>query len=189
MSGKSTYVRQIALITILAQIGCFVPCEFASLKLVDRVFTRIGNDDCLEMNASAFMLEMREMAYILRYATENSLVIIDELGRGTSTYDALGVTFALLEELVKKRCIVFFTTHFHELVSTVTKIPGVVSLHLEVEVQVDSANPRLNFKYLVQEGMGSRDMYGITLAQIIGFPEDVVVDAKRVAKFVSTHFD
>nr|CAG8550831.1 3178_t:CDS:10 [Entrophospora candida] len=115
MSGKSTYLKQIALMSIMSQIGSLVPAEYASFRIVDQIFTRICNDNNMESNTSTFIIEMRETAYILQHVTDESLVIIDELGRGTSTHDGLGITYAVCEELVKTKAFIFFATHFHEL--------------------------------------------------------------------------
>ncbi|KAG0269965.1 MutS protein msh4 [Actinomortierella ambigua] len=134
MSGKSTYLRQVALLHIMAQIGSYVPAEFACIKILDQLFTRICNDDNIEVNASTFTVEMRETAYILQSVTDKSLVIVDELGRGTSTHDGMGIAFAVCEVLAQTRAFVFFATHFHELASTLTVYHNVVNLHLETEV-------------------------------------------------------
>ncbi|RKO86224.1 muts domain V-domain-containing protein, partial [Blyttiomyces helicus] len=134
MSGKSTYLRQVALLTIMAQLGTLVPADYASVRLVDKLFSRVGDDSSVETNASSFTMEMRETAFILKNVTNESLIIIDELGRGTSTSDGLGITFAVCEELVRTKAFVFLATHFQELPIALKVYPNVMNLHLEVTV-------------------------------------------------------
>ncbi|RIA80970.1 muts domain V-domain-containing protein [Glomus cerebriforme] len=180
MSGKSTYLRQIALMSIMSQIGSYVPVEYASFRITDQLFTRICNDDNIESNASTFVVEMRETAYILQNVTDDSLVIIDELGRGTSTHDGLGITYAICEELLKTKAFVFFATHFHELTRSLTIYPNVVNLHLEVEIEGDS---RIAMKYLyrVKDGRNDDEHYGLKFGQIVGLPENVIRKASEVS--------
>ncbi|KAI8815605.1 muts domain V-domain-containing protein [Fimicolochytrium jonesii] len=179
MSGKSTYLRQIALLTVISQLGAFVPAEYASVRLTDKLFSRIGSDDSLEANCSTFMLEMRETAFILQNVASRSLIIIDELGRGTSTNDGLGITFAVCEELAKTQAFTFVATHFQELAAVMEVYPNVVNLHLHVEVspfvswiypqniftptlQMDEtgANNPLKCSYTVRDGISSELHYG-----------------------------
>lgn len=142
MSGKTTYMNQIALITIMAQMGCFVPCVFASIRLTDNLLSRIGRDNGIEVcydiiiqaNSSSFTIEMRETAFILEQITDSSLVIIDELGRGTSNLDGLAVNIAACEELLESKAFVFIVTHFTELPIFFADSTAVVSLHLQVSV-------------------------------------------------------
>ena len=115
MSGKSTYIRTVALMTIMAQIGCFVPATYCSMPIINQLFARVSMDDCIEANVSTFAGEMREMAFILRTIDQNSLAIIDELGRGTSTRDGLAIALAIAEALVNSKAMVWFVTHFKEL--------------------------------------------------------------------------
>ncbi|KAI8604094.1 DNA mismatch repair protein Msh4 [Dissophora ornata] len=160
MSGKSTYLRQIALLTIMAQIGSFIPAEYASIRIIDQLFSRISNDDSIELNASTFMVEMKETAYILQSVTERSLVVIDELGRGTSTHDGLGIAFAVCEELIHSRAFVFFATHFQELTSSLTVYHNVVNLHLETEMTRDNR---------------------LSLAKTLNLPEDITTRAEEIS--------
>ncbi|CAI2181501.1 19049_t:CDS:10 [Funneliformis geosporum] len=176
MSGKSTYLRQIALMSII------VPAEYASFRVVDQLFTRICNDENIENNASTFVIEMRETAYILQNVTDDSLVIIDELGRGTSTHDGLGITYAICEELLKTKAFIFFATHFHELTRSLTVYPKVVNLHLEVEIN-EEENRLLAMKYLyrVKDGINDDEHYGLKFGQIVGLPQKVITKASEVS--------
>ncbi|RUS27664.1 hypothetical protein BC938DRAFT_482923 [Jimgerdemannia flammicorona] len=182
MSGKSTYLRQIALFGVMAQIGSFVPAEYASIRIVSQLFSRICNDDNLETNASTFMVEMRETAYILQNITDDSLVIIDELGRGTSTQDALGITYAVCERLLKTKAFIFFATHFHELTTRLASCPNVVSLHLQVEISKDEQDSKIRYLYTVKDGNTAEEHYGMKLAEMVGLPLEIVDRASAVAK-------
>ncbi|CAG8475627.1 9924_t:CDS:10 [Ambispora leptoticha] len=181
MSGKSTYLRQIALISIMSQIGSFVPAEYASFRIVDQLFTRICNDDDMESNASTFMMEMRETGYILQNITDDSLVIVDELGRGTSTHDGLGITHAVCEEFIKTKAFVFFATHFYELTKSLTVFPNVVNLHLEVEIGAQDNQFAMKYMYKVCDGRNDDEHYGLKFGQIVGLPEDVISKASEVS--------
>ncbi|CAB4414135.1 unnamed protein product [Rhizophagus irregularis] len=181
MSGKSTYLRQIALMSIMSQIGSYVPAEYASFRIVDQLFTRICNDDNIESNASTFVVEMRETAYILQNVTDDSLVIIDELGRGTSTHDGLGITYAICEELLKTKAFIFFATHFHELTRSLTVYPNVVNLHLEVEIEEEDSRVAMKYLYRVKDGRNDEEHYGLKFGQIIGLPENVIRKATEVS--------
>ncbi|CAG8585192.1 6352_t:CDS:10 [Rhizophagus irregularis] len=190
MSGKSTYLRQIALMSIMSQIGSYVPAEYASFRIVDQLFTRICNDDNIESNASTFVVEMRETAYILQNVTDDSLVIIDELGRGTSTHDGLGITYAICEELLKTKAFIFFATHFHELTRSLTVYPNVVNLHLEVEIEEEDSRVAMKYLYRVKDGRNDEEHYGLKFGQIIGLPENVIRKATEVSykAFGSPHY-
>ncbi|KAF9097154.1 MutS protein msh4 [Mortierella sp. AD031] len=182
MSGKSTYLRQVALLTIMAQIASFVPAEYASFRIIDQLFSRICNDDCIELNASTFMIEMKETAYIVENATEKSLVIIDELGRGTSTHDGLGIAFAVCEELVHSRALVFFATHFQELMTSLTAYHNVVNLHLETELTRDEGQkPGISYKYHLAQGFAKEEHYGLSLAKTLRLPQDILTRAEEVS--------
>jgi len=115
MSGKSTLLKQVAVLQVMAQIGSYVPAEFASFRICDKLFSRIGSNDDIETNCSTFMIEMKEISYILRNLTENCLIIIDELGRGTSIEEGVGLCFAICEQLIQSKAFTFFATHFLEL--------------------------------------------------------------------------
>ncbi|RIB07458.1 muts domain V-domain-containing protein [Gigaspora rosea] len=181
MSGKSTYLRQIALMSVMSQIGSFVPAEYASFRLVDQLFTRICNDDNIESNASTFIVEMRETAYILQNITDNSLVIIDELGRGTSTHDGLGITYAICEELLKTKAFIFFATHFHELTRSLTVYPNVVNLHLEVELGEENRRAAMKYLYKVKDGRNDDEHYGLKFGQMVGLHDDIIQKATEVS--------
>ena len=130
MSGKSTYIRAIALLQIMAQVGCFVPAEYASFNIVHSIFTRMSMNDSVEASLSTFSVEMREMAFILRNVDSKSMVIVDELGRGTSTRDGLAIAIAIAEALIQSKAATWFATHFIELAQVLTDRPGVLNLHL-----------------------------------------------------------
>ncbi|MCL1982231.1 MAG: DNA mismatch repair protein MutS, partial [Clostridiales bacterium] len=157
MSGKSTYMRQTALIVLMAQSGCFVPCESASIGIVDRIFTRIGASDNLSLGQSTFYVEMSELAYILNASTEKSLVILDEIGRGTSTYDGLSIAWSVVEYLCseKNRVRALFATHYHELTSLEGCLPGFKNLNVDVSEEGGS----VVFLHKIVEGSASRS-YG-----------------------------
>ncbi|KAG0202103.1 MutS protein msh4 [Mortierella sp. GBA30] len=182
MSGKSTYLKQVALLIIMAQLGSFVPAEYASIRIMDQLFSRICNDDNIEMNASTFMVEMKETAYILQNVTEKSLVVIDELGRGTSTHDGLGIAYAVCEKLIHTRALVFFATHFQELTSSLPVYPNVVNLHLETEMIRDESNkPGIIYKYHLTDGSAREQHYGLTLAKTMQLSEDIIRRAEEVS--------
>ncbi|KFH69849.1 hypothetical protein MVEG_04653 [Podila verticillata NRRL 6337] len=182
MSGKSTYLRQVALLCIMAQIGSFVPAEYATFRIMEQVFSRICNDDNIELNASTFMVEMKETAYILQNVSDKCLVIMDELGRGTSTHDGLGIAYAVCEELIQIKPIVFFATHFQELAHTLEVYHNVVNMHLETELKRDDEqNPGLNFKYRVSQGFANEEHYGLLLAKAIQLPQDITDRADQVS--------
>ena len=165
MAGKSTYIRQIALITLLAHTGCSVPAESAIIGLTDRIFTRIGASDELHAGQSTFMVEMTETANILHHATGRSLVILDEIGRGTSTLDGLSLAWAIAESLAAIGCRTLFATHYHELTSLSDRLPNVTNLHVSVREWGDE----IIFIYRILPGCTDRS-YGIHVARIAGLP-------------------
>ena len=185
MSGKSTYLRQLALITLLAQIGSFVPANSAEIGLVDRIFTRIGAHDELHAGRSTFMVEMIETAEILNHATERSLLILDEIGRGTSTYDGLSLAWAIVEYLhnhprLKPRTL--FATHYHELTGLADLLPLVANYNVDVAEEGD----QVTFLHKIVPG-GSDRSYGIHVAQLAGLPREVVSRANEIMLDLEKH--
>jgi DNA mismatch repair protein MutS len=176
MGGKSTYLRQAAAIVILAQVGSFVPADSAALSLVDRVFTRIGAADNLARGRSTFMVEMTETAVILNTATSRSLVVLDEIGRGTATYDGLALAWSVVEHIHQRiRARTLFATHYHELTELADQLPGVVNLH----VSVKEAGDQVIFLRKVEPGRADRS-YGIEVARLAGLPVAVVERAREI---------
>ncbi|KDQ55011.1 hypothetical protein JAAARDRAFT_181849 [Jaapia argillacea MUCL 33604] len=183
MSGKSTYLRQIGLLAVMAMCGCFVPAEYASFRIHDYLLTRLSNDDDIEKSLSTFANEMTSSAMILGLATSNSLVLIDELGRGTSPREGVGISHAIAESLIKAKPFVFFATHFQELATTLSRQPSVVHLHLSVQkTRQSSSNFGMSFQYKIVDGLpDDLDHYGLELAQLADLPNDILVEARRVA--------
>ncbi|MEX0445487.1 DNA mismatch repair protein MutS [Xenorhabdus sp. SGI246] len=178
MGGKSTYMRQTALITLLAYIGSFVPAEKAVIGPVDRIFTRVGASDDLASGRSTFMVEMTETANILHNATEHSLVLMDEIGRGTSTYDGLSLAWACAENLANRiKAMTLFATHYFELTKLPEKLEGVVNIHLDAVEHGDT----IAFMHNVQEGAASKS-YGLAVASLAGVPRDVIKRARQKLK-------
>jgi DNA mismatch repair protein MutS len=180
MSGKSSYMRQVALVVLMAQIGCYVPAQSANLCLVDRIFTRIGAQDELTAGQSTFMVEMVETANILHHCTPRSLVILDEIGRGTSTYDGLAIAWSVIEYLhnhPERRAMTLFATHYHELIALAGTLPQVRNLN----VAVSDEGGQIVFLHKVIEGGADRS-YGIHVAQLAGLPPAVVHRAQDVLK-------
>lgn len=183
MSGKSTYLRQIGLIQILAQMGSFVPARRAELGLCDRVFTRIGAVDDLATGQSTFMVEMNETANILNHAGERSLVLLDEIGRGTATFDGLSIAWAVAEYLATQvRARTVFATHYHELNQLETLLPNVANF----QVVVKELQDRIIFLHQVQPGGADRS-YGIEVGRMAGLPQPVIERAKQVLALVEKH--
>lgn len=178
MSGKSTYMRQVALITLMAQIGCFVPADYAKISVVDQIFTRIGASDDLTAGQSTFMVEMSEVADIVKHATKNSLVILDEVGRGTSTFDGISIARAVSEYISTNRsmgCKTLFATHYHELISLEKELDGVRNFSVAVKRQGD------NIKFLRKIVPGGVDeSYGIEVAKLAGLPNKIINRAKEL---------
>jgi DNA mismatch repair protein MutS len=178
MGGKSTYLRQTALISILAQCGSFVPAVQAKLPLLDRIFTRIGASDNLAHGRSTFLVEMSEVAAILNTATPASLVLLDEVGRGTSTFDGLSIAWAVVESLHKDaRPRTLFATHYHELTELEQLLPGVKNVH----VSVQEAGSEIVFLRRVEPGSADKS-YGIEVARLAGLPSDVIVRAREILR-------
>ena len=175
MAGKSTFMRQVALITIMAQIGSFVPSEYAHIGVVDKVFTRVGASDDLSSGESTFMVEMMEVANILKNATDRSLVILDEIGRGTSTYDGLSIAWAVAEYVSKLKSKTLFATHYHELVGLEGKIDGAKNYHITVKERGED----IIFLRKIVEG-GNDESYGIHVAKLAGVPKEVTNRANEI---------
>ncbi|MCL2493780.1 MAG: DNA mismatch repair protein MutS, partial [Clostridiales bacterium] len=176
MGGKSTYMRQAALIVLMAQIGSFVPADEAKIGLVDRIFTRIGASDNLAREQSTFLVEMNELSDILRNYTEKSLILLDEIGRGTSTYDGLAIAWAacdwLCESGRRARCL--FATHYHELTALEGRLPGLKNL----STAVDESGDRVVYLHKIRAGASSRS-YGIHVAEMAGLPASLTEDARE----------
>ncbi len=180
MSGKSTYLRQVVLIVLMAQIGSFVPADEAEIGLVDRVFTRIGAQDAIHQGQSTFMVEMLETANILNNASSRSLLILDEIGRGTSTYDGLSIAWAIVEHLhshPKLKPLTLFATHYHELTELAELYPGVRNYN----VAVSEADGTVVFLHKIVPGAADRS-YGIHVAQMAGLPSSVITRANEILK-------
>jgi len=174
MAGKSTYLRQVALICIIAQMGCFVPAKSATIGIIDQIFTRIGASDDLARKLSTFMIEMTETAKILNYATPKSLVIIDELGRGTSTSDGQSIAMATLEKLHELKIKTLFSTHYHQL--TEINLPGVKNYHLDI---IENDDGSINFVRTLNPGSTDKS-YGIHVAKLAGIPDNVIIRAFEI---------
>jgi len=180
MAGKSTYMRQVALITLMAQIGSFVPASYAKIGVVDKIFTRVGASDDLSMGQSTFMVEMMEVASILNEATSNSLIILDEIGRGTSTYDGLSIAWAVAEYIVdKEKCgaKTLFATHYHELTELENKLEGIKNYNIAVKEKGED----IIFLRKIVPG-GTDESYGIHVAKLAGVPKAVIKNANDVLR-------
>ena len=186
MSGKSTYIRQVALITLMAQIGSFVPAKQATVGVADRIFARVGASDELARGQSTFMVEMTETARILNTATRRSLVILDEIGRGTSTYDGISLAWAVVEHLhAHVGCRTLFATHYHELTDLEQSLDGVKNLNVAVREWQDE----VVFLHKIVDGAADKS-YGIHVARLAGVPRGVVERAKDIlARLEEEHLD
>ena len=184
MAGKSTYMRQVALIVLMAQMGSFVPAASARIGVVDRIFTRIGASDDLSAGQSTFMVEMTEVADILRHATKHSLLILDEIGRGTSTFDGMSIARAVLEYCADKKLLgakTLFATHYHELTELEDTLPGAVNYNIAVKTRGED----ITFLRKIIRGGADRS-YGIEVAKLAGLPDKVVQRAKKILKELET---
>jgi DNA mismatch repair protein MutS len=178
-------MRQVALIAVLAHIGSFVPAQRAQLGPIDRIFTRIGAGDDLAGGRSTFMVEMTETANILHNATDRSLVLMDEIGRGTSTFDGLSLAWAVARQLaLKARAFTLFATHYFELTTLASEVPGVVNVHLDATEHGES----LVFLHAVREGPANRS-YGLAVAQLAGVPREVISAARRYLEALEAQRD
>ena len=178
MAGKSTYMRQTALIVLMAQVGSFVPAKAANIGVVDRIFTRVGASDDLASGQSTFMVEMTEVANILRNATKNSLLILDEIGRGTSTFDGLSIAWSVVEHIANPKLIgakTLFATHYHELTELEGKLDSVNNYCIAVR---ESGDDIVFLRKIIQGGADKS--YGIQVAKLAGVPESVLERAKEI---------
>ncbi|MGN0487740.1 MAG: DNA mismatch repair protein MutS, partial [Ruminococcus sp.] len=178
MAGKSTYMRQVALIVLMAQIGSFVPASSAEIGIVDSIFTRVGASDDLASGQSTFMVEMSEVANIVTNATNKSLLILDEIGRGTSTFDGMSIARAVLEYVVDKKKLgakALFATHYHELTVMENTIDGVNNYNIAVKKHGDD----ITFLRRIVPG-GADDSYGIEVAKLAGIPDEIITRAKEI---------
>jgi DNA mismatch repair protein MutS len=178
MGGKSTYLRQVALVCVLAQSGSFVPAREARIGIVDRIYARVGASDNIARGQSTFMVEMQETAHILNGATSRSLVVLDEIGRGTSTYDGLSIAWAVAEHLAsnsRARPKTLFATHYHELTDLADALPGVVNAHVTAREWKDD----IVFLHKILPGRSDRS-YGIQVARLAGLPAGVLTRARSI---------
>uniref|UniRef100_A0ABI7Y4K0 DNA mismatch repair proteins mutS family domain-containing protein n=1 Tax=Felis catus TaxID=9685 RepID=A0ABI7Y4K0_FELCA len=182
MSGKSTYLKQIALCQIMAQIGSYVPAEYSSFRIAEQIFTRISTDDDIETNSSTFMKEMKEIAYILHNANNKSLILIDELGRGTNTEEGIGICYAVCEYLLSLKAFTLFATHFLELCHIEVLYPNVENMHFEVQhVKNTSRNKEaILYTYKLSRGLTEEKNYGLKAAEVSSLPPSIVLDAKEI---------
>ena len=180
MAGKSTYMRQVAIIVLMAQTGCFVPAQSAEIGIVDAIFTRVGASDDLAAGKSTFMVEMSEVADILKNATRKSLLILDEIGRGTSTFDGMSIARAVLEYVNDKKKLgakALFATHYHELTEMENELSGIKNYNIAVKKRGDD----ITFLRKIIRG-GADDSYGIEVAKLSGIPNEVIQRAKQILK-------
>ncbi|KAK7252687.1 hypothetical protein RIF29_36819 [Crotalaria pallida] len=181
MSGKSTYLQQVCLIVILAQIGCYVPARFSTLRVVDRMFTRMGAVDNLESNSSTFMTEMKETAFIMQNVSERSLIVMDELGRATSSADGFAMAWSCCEHLLSLKTYTIFATHMENLSQLATIYPNVKILHFHVDLK----NNHIDFKFQLKEGPIHVPHYGLLLAEAAGLPSSVIESARMITSRIT----
>ncbi|XP_069089318.1 mutS protein homolog 4 [Pleurodeles waltl] len=189
MSGKSTYLKQIALSQIMAQIGSYVPAEYSSFRIAEQIFTRIGMDDDIETNTSTFMKEMKEVTYIIQNANDKSLIIIDELGRGTNTEESIGICYAVCEYLLGLKAFTLFATHFLELCHIDALYPNVENNNFEVQHVRSStgAKESISYTYVLSRGHTEEKNYGLKAAEVSSLPAPILSDAKEIATDIVNH--
>uniref|UniRef100_A0A8C3HUZ1 MutS protein homolog 4 n=1 Tax=Chrysemys picta bellii TaxID=8478 RepID=A0A8C3HUZ1_CHRPI len=187
MSGKSTYLKQIALCQIMAQIGSYVPAEYSSFRIAEQIFTRIGMDDDIETNSSTFMKEMKEITYIMQNANDKSLIIIDELGRGTSTEEGIGICYSVCEYLLSLKAFTLFATHFLELCHIDALYPNVENNHFEVQHVKNSAGnkEKITYTYILSKGHTEEKNYGLKAAEVSSLPPSIILDAKEITTHIA----
>ena len=178
MSGKSTYIRSVALMSVMAQTGCFVPAEYAAFPIVHQLFARVSADDSIEANVSTFAAEMREMAFILHNIDRHSLAIVDELGRGTSSQDGMAIALAIAEALINCRAMVWFATHFRDVAKILEERAGVMNLHLQAEL---TQGKEMTMFYKLAAGTVQEQHYGLKMAKLMPLPPNVLEYAEMVA--------
>jgi DNA mismatch repair protein MutS len=188
MGGKSTVMRQTAVIVLLGQLGAPVPAQSAHWGAVSRLYTRIGAHDAIARGQSTFMVEMTELAHILHHADERSLIVLDEIGRGTSTYDGISVAWSSLEWICRQlRCRTLFATHYHELTRLASELPGAANAHMATEgTRAGSKQAALRFLYLLKEGP-AQESFGVHVARIAGLPKPVIERAWSVLEELERH--
>ncbi len=180
MAGKSTFLRQNALIIFLAHVGCFVPAVLAEIPLMDAIFTRIGSGDSLSTGESTFLVEMQETARILRYSTEHSFLILDEIGRGTSTYDGLSIAWAIMENLHEKKCKTLFATHYHELITLADRLKNAKNFSARI---LEDPQRGVIFLHQIFEG-GAEKSFGIEVGKLAGLPDTVIQKAEHILQML-----
>ncbi|KAI5602203.1 hypothetical protein BDE02_01G141800 [Populus trichocarpa] len=181
MSGKSTYLQQVCLIVILAQIGCYVPARFSTIRVVDRIFTRMGSVDNLESNSSTFMTEMKETAFIMQNVSQSSLIFMDELGRATSSADGFAIAWSCCEHLLSLKAYSIFATHMENLSELATIYPNVRIVHFHVDIKSN----RLDFKFQLEDGPRHVPHYGLLLAEVAGLPSSVIEMARSITSKIT----
>jgi DNA mismatch repair protein MutS len=185
MAGKTTVMREVAIIQYLAQMGCFVPASKVELGICDYLFSRLGASDDIIKGQSTFMVEMAETAEILRHASDKSLIILDEIGRGTSTYDGLSIAWALVEHFVNRlKPITLFATHYHELIELVDSMPEAKNF----TVRTEQRNGKVQFMYELIEA-GATQSFGIHVAELAGLPKEVLKRSREILKDLESHQD
>merc|ERR1719247_1449536 len=186
MGGKSTYIRMSALITVMAQVGSFVPCTSATVPVFRNVMCRVGASDLQLRGISTFMSEMLEASAILKAVSKESLVVVDELGRGTSTYDGYGLAHAIAKHLTKVGCFTLFATHFHEMSRLADEMPNIRNAHMRATVKTDEKSGKKSLTFLYEVADGPTDQsYGVEVAEMVKFPAAVLRTAKRKAEELS----
>uniref|UniRef100_A0AC35U8Z6 DNA_MISMATCH_REPAIR_2 domain-containing protein n=1 Tax=Rhabditophanes sp. KR3021 TaxID=114890 RepID=A0AC35U8Z6_9BILA len=181
MSGKTTYMKQVCLLQILAQTGCMVPAEFATFPIIKRIFSRVGHNDDLTAKLSGFAIEMSELAPILKYADQHSLIAIDELGRSTSTEEGLAICFSMIEELINSRAFVIFATHFLNLSKLSLTFSSIENFHFPAEELIVNGESVLKASHSIQKGQYMGPLFGFELAQACHFPQEVITSARELA--------